>query len=279
MCGIAGFIGEDRSKIERMIACLVHRGPDGNGVWTGSGASLGQARLAILDTSPAGNQPMWNDAKNIVITYNGEIYNYRRLRDSENFQCKTGTDTEVLLKLYEKYGIDFVTKLHGMFALGIYDTRTRTLHLARDTSGIKPLYITYVNNLPHFASEMRSLMSALPTKPALNMGAMSSFIRMQYLPGPATMCEGIESLQPGTTISWKDGKETRKAFRADIRKPFVVPGCKDSMPSHIVAGPGKYCIRMNDDIAPMLSAGFVGSADMSDRISDAKCGRLFTYVM
>jgi len=221
MCGIAGFIGEDRSKIEQMTACLVHRGPDGNAVWTGSGASLGQARLAILDPTPAGDQPMWNESKTIIITYNGEIFNYRRLRESEDLTTKTGTDTEVLLKLYEKHGIDFVQKLQGMFAFAIYDTRTKTLHLSRDESGIKPLYLTYVNGNPHFASEMRALMSALPTKPAINLSAMSAFIRLQYVPGPETMCEGIESLPTGTILSWKDGKETRRSFTADVSKPLI----------------------------------------------------------
>lgn len=221
MCGIAGFIGEDRGKIERMTACLIHRGPDGNAVWTGNGASLGQARLAILDPTPAGAQPMWNDAKTIVITYNGEIFNYRRLRESEGLTCRTGTDTEVLLKLYEKYGIDFVRKLHGMFAFAIYDTRTKTLHLSRDQSGIKPLYLTYVGGVPHFASEMRSLISALPQKPAINLAAMSAFIRLQYVPGPETMCEGIESLPPGAIVSWKDGKETRRTFTADVSSPTI----------------------------------------------------------
>lgn len=221
MCGIAGFIGEDKARIERMTACLVHRGPDGNAVWTGSGASLGQARLAILDPTPAGSQPMWNESKTVVIAYNGEIFNFRRLKESENLVCKTGTDTEVLLKLYEKHGIDFVRKLLGMFAFAIYDTRTSTLHLSRDSSGIKPLYLTYVNGNPHFASEMRSLISVLPTKPAINLSAMSSFIRLQYVPGPETMCEGIESFAPGAILSWKDGKELRRTFKTDISAPTI----------------------------------------------------------
>ncbi len=221
MCGIAGFIGEDRDKIARMTACLVHRGPDGNAVWTGNGASLGHARLAILDPTPQGDQPMWNESETIVIVFNGEIFNYRRLREAEGLICKTGTDTEVLLKLYEKRGIDFVKQLLGMFAFAIYDTRTRTLHLARDESGIKPLYLTYVNGLPHFASEMRSLMSALAQKPAINLRSMSAFIRLQYVPGPETMCVGIESLAPGTIFSWKDGKETRRQFRADAQNPRI----------------------------------------------------------
>lgn len=218
MCGIAGFIGEDKPRIDRMTTALVHRGPDGNAVEVGHGISLGHARLAILDPRQEGNQPMWNDDHAVVIVYNGEIYNYRALRDAEKFDCRTGTDTEVLLKLYEKYGIDCVQYLRGMFAFGLYDTRSHTLHLARDTSGIKPLYVAKINGKTHFASEMRSLMTAFPTKPALNIRSLSHFLRLQYVPGPETMCEGIESLTPGTIVTIKDGTEQRRTF-----SPAVAP--------------------------------------------------------
>lgn len=213
MCGIAGFFGEDKTLIERMTRCLVHRGPDGNETVVSHGASLGHARLAILDPRPVGDQPMWNDGKTVVIVFNGEIFNYRRLIDEERFSCKTGTDTEVLLKLYEKYGMDFVPRLIGMFAFGLYDTRTKTWHLARDSSGIKPLYISYPNGRLHFASEMRSLMSAHSTKPPINMTALSQYLRLQYVPGPQTLCEGIESLPPGTLLEWSEQGETRKSFQ------------------------------------------------------------------
>lgn len=216
MCGIAGFIGEDRGRIERMTKALVHRGPDGNAVYMGHDVSLGHARLAILDPRPDGDQPMWNDAKTIVLVFNGEIYNYQALRSAEKFECRTGTDTEVLLKLYEKYGIDFVQYLRGMFAFGLYDTRSQTLHLARDTSGIKPLYLTSIDGRMHFASEMRSLMTAFKTKPALNMRSLSRYLRLQYVPGPETMCQGIESLTPGTILTIHDNKESRRTFKTAV---------------------------------------------------------------
>ncbi len=212
MCGIAGFSGEDRARIERMTEALVHRGPDGNAVLLTNGAALGHARLAILDPSPLGDQPMWNAAKTVVIVYNGEIYNYRELKTAEKMDCHTGTDTEVLLKLYDKYGIDFVQLLRGMFAFGLYDVQKKEWHLARDSSGIKPLFVAYPEGRLHFASEMRSLMTALGQKPALNMHSLSLYMRLQYVPGPETLCQGIASVPPGTILSRRDGVETRRSF-------------------------------------------------------------------
>ena len=220
MCGITGFTGEDQLRIDRMTNALVHRGPDGNRTLITHGVSLGHARLAILDPSPAGDQPMWNEAKTIVIVYNGEIFNYRELKTAEHMSCRTGTDTEVILKLYEKYGIDCVKLLRGMFAFGLYDTKTRTWHLARDGSGIKPLFISTADGKLHFASEMRSLMAGLPKKPALNLRALSQYMRLQYVPGPETLCEGISSLPRGTILTWKEGKETRQHFETAVTPPI-----------------------------------------------------------
>ncbi len=216
MCGITGFAGEDQARIERMTSALVHRGPDGNATLVTHGVSLGHARLAILDPTAAGDQPMWNKEKTIVIVYNGEIFNYRQLKAAERLECKTGTDTEVLLMLYERYGIDFVRMLRGMFAFGLYDTRTRTWHLARDPSGIKPLFIASPNGQLHFASEMRSLMAGLKTKPDLNLTALSQYLRLQYVPGPETLCTGITSLPRGTILSWREGKETKRSFKTTV---------------------------------------------------------------
>jgi asparagine synthase (glutamine-hydrolysing) len=215
MCGIAGFIGEDRGRIERMTAALVHRGPDGNACHAGNGVSLGHARLAILDPRPEGNQPMWNDARTVAIVYNGEIFNYRELQKQFDFHCKTGTDTEILLKLYEKEGIGFVRRLRGMFAFGLFDSTKRTLFLVRDPSGIKPLYVTYENGNPLFASEMRALMRGMRSKPPLDLTALSLYMRLQYVPGPRTLCQGIESLPPGTVLTWCDGAEKREWMSSD----------------------------------------------------------------
>ncbi len=219
MCGITGFSGDDKNRIEAMTKALVHRGPDGNAVLTTHGVSLGHARLAILDPSSAGAQPMWNERKSVVIVYNGEIFNYRELKTAEKLTCRTGTDTEVMLKLYEKHGIDFVRLLRGMFAFGLYDTEKKTWYLARDESGIKPLFVSYPGGVLHFASEMRALMAGLPKKPELNLGALSHYLRLQYVPGPETLCEGIESLPRGTILEWNEGRETRRHFRSAVSVP------------------------------------------------------------
>lgn len=215
MCGIAGIGKEDPELMKSMVDALSHRGPDGQGIWTGKGASLGHARLAILDPRPAGDQPMWNASHTIGIVYNGEIFNFRELRDEEKLVCRTGTDTEVILQLYERYGMNFVHRLRGMFAFGIFDTRNHSWHLARDTGGIKPLFIAYPQGILAFASEMRALLRIFPTKPTLNMRSLSLYVRLQYVPGPETMCEGIEQLPPGTLLSWKDGKEIRSTFHPE----------------------------------------------------------------
>ncbi len=216
MCGIAGFIGEDRRRIDRMTDALVHRGPDGNARYVGNGVSLGHARLAILDPRPEADQPMWNDEKTVVIVYNGEIYNYRALAQAEKLTCKTTSDTEVILKLYEKYGIDCVKLFRGMFAFGLYDIAKKTLFLSRDGSGIKPLFVSTLGGTLSFASEMRSLMTSLPQKPSLNFKALSNYVRLHYVPGPETLCEGIESLPAGTILTYKNGQEQRRTFRTAV---------------------------------------------------------------
>lgn len=177
------------------------------------------ARLAILDPRPEGNQPMWNADRTIGMVYNGEIFNYRELKEKEGLDCRTGTDTVVILKLYEKHGIECIEKLQGMFAFGLYDTQTHTWYLARDPGGIKPLYYTQEDGNLLFASEVRALLAGLKTKPALNYAALSQYMRLQYVPGPHTLCEGIKSLPPGHLLTWKDGKQSIQSFNTTVFAP------------------------------------------------------------
>lgn len=215
MCGIAGVSGEHPDTIASMVRALRHRGPDGDRCIAEHGASLGHARLAILDPRPEGDQPMWNDDHTIAIVYNGELYNYRELRDQEGFNCTTGTDTEVLLKLYERHGPACLPRLRGMFAFGLYNTRDRSWTLVRDPSGIKPLYVCLEGGMLRFASEVRAILAALPTKPALNLQSLSRYMQLQYVPEPETLCQGIEALPPGSSLTWSDGNVQQSTFSSN----------------------------------------------------------------
>src|SRR3989344_3368803 len=145
MCGITGFRGSGGEEdISRMTNALLHRGPNDQGTFIDRGIGLGHTRLSIIDLSVSGHQPMWNENKNVVIVFNGEIYNFKELKKEFNldkkYRFKSQTDTEVILHLYEELGDKCFEKLDGMFAIAIYDVSTNKIILARDRIGEKPLY-------------------------------------------------------------------------------------------------------------------------------------------
>src|ERR1041385_5078798 len=168
MCGICGIFGQpDPNAVDRMLMRMHHRGPDDIGSYADECVSMGMTRLAILDLSPAGHQPMATSDQNIWIVYNGEVYNFqseRKLLEMQGYEFKSHSDTEVILRLYEKYGDDFLLRLRGMFALAIYDKRhgpgKERLLLARDQFGIKPLLYSKVGNHFLFASEIKALLAS-----------------------------------------------------------------------------------------------------------------------
>jgi asparagine synthase (glutamine-hydrolysing) len=173
MCGICGVYskdGIDRNDVKKMVKILEHRGPDGNGIYSSSNVCLGHTRLAILDLSDKGKQPMFSDDGEAVIVYNGEVYNYIELRkelEDLRYKFHSGTDTEVILKAYLAWGKQCVEKFNGMWAFAIWDERTKELWLARDQFGIKPLYYTEVEGRTYFASEIKALLpfrKAVPDK-------------------------------------------------------------------------------------------------------------------
>jgi asparagine synthase (glutamine-hydrolysing) len=204
MCGICGFVGDaDRNVISAMTATMVHRGPDGGDVQLfpstdGSlPAALGHRRLAIIDPTERGAQPMrygryW-------ITYNGEIYNFPTLRrelETEGHTFKTTCDTEVLLAAYASYGAEMLSRLNGIFAFGIWDTERQELFLARDRLGVKPLYYTWADGVFYFASEIKALLAALPSV-AVSQEAIAEYLTFLWVPDPNTMFDGIYKLPAG----------------------------------------------------------------------------------
>lgn len=218
MCGIAGWLGslpESENYAARMARTLNHRGPDAHGIRSWPGATLVHARLSIIDLSAAGAQPMANEDGTVWTVFNGEIYNHRELRrclENHGHIFRGHSDTEVLPHLYEEEGSDFVNRLRGMFALAIYDTRTRTLILARDRFGIKPLFYAPGKDQLAFASEIRALIELPGIDDRPDRQAIYDFAALFYIPAPETFYVGIRALQPGEMlearldddrVSWK----------------------------------------------------------------------------
>jgi asparagine synthase (glutamine-hydrolysing) len=206
MCGIAGWLGtvpDDELVASRMVEALRHRGPDGHGIKSWPDATLIHTRLSIIDLSPAGAQPMTNEDGTIWTIFNGEIYNHRELRhnlEKRGHIFKGQSDAEVLPHLYEEAGPECISKLRGMFALAIYDTRSRRLLLARDRFGIKPLFYAPGKDRLAFASEIRALLQlpGIDTRP--NRQAIYDFAALFYIPAPESFYTGIRALQPGELI-------------------------------------------------------------------------------
>src|SRR5262245_32147047 len=209
MCGIAGWLGtvDDGELVAaRLVQALRHRGPDSHGIRSWPEATLGHTRLSIIDLSPAGAQPMANEDGTIWTVFNGEIYNHRELRhglEKRGHMFKGHSDTEVLPHLYEEEGSDFVSRLRGMFALAIYDTKTRTLILARDRFGIKPLFYAPGKNRFAFASEIRAVLELPDIDTQLDRQAIYDFAALSYIPAPETFHQGIRALQPGKILEAK----------------------------------------------------------------------------
>ncbi|MDT8420830.1 MAG: asparagine synthase (glutamine-hydrolyzing) [Desulfuromonadales bacterium] len=218
MCGICGYVGDYRPELLASMCCaMVHRGPDDFGVWhdLDSSVGLGHRRLSIIDLSSAGHQPMANRAENIRLSYNGEIYNFKELRNdliSKGYEFRSQSDTEVVLYLYEEYGLKFLTKLNGIFALGIWDERTRKLILARDHAGVKPLYYWQSGNKLFFASEIKALLKVPEIPREVNIEAIPSYLTFLWVPGEETMLRGIRKVEPGQYLLWQEGKIEKETW-------------------------------------------------------------------
>jgi len=202
MCGIAGVAGPGvtgvRVPVERMLAALVHRGPDSSGVTEGDGWAIGARRLAIIDLE-TGDQPVGNEGGEVQAVLNGEIYNYRELREglaARGHRLRSAGDTEVLVHLWEELGPEMLGRLRGMFALAVFDTRQRTLFLARDRVGKKPLYWARLGGRLLFASELKALRAALPARPALDRRALAAFLAFGFVPEGQCILQGVEKLPP-----------------------------------------------------------------------------------
>jgi asparagine synthase (glutamine-hydrolysing) len=215
MCGIAGLVNVHNDPVEESVVRgmtdrMRHRGPDDGGVQIVSGpaasglcAGLGHRRLSIIDLSPLGHQPMANEDRTVWITFNGEIYNYKTLRNdliSKGHRFRSESDTEVIIHGYEEYKEKICEKINGMFAFGIWDARAGSLLLARDRFGKKPLYYRHAERGFSFASELKSFLSVPGFRPQLDLRSLSRYLAYEYVPVPHSIYKGVNKLPPGSFL-------------------------------------------------------------------------------
>ena len=219
MCGIAGIVNfngrpVDARELGAMNDALIHRGPDGEGTFREGNIGLAHRRLAIIDPR-LGAQPIFNDDRTVVLSYNGEVYNYREIRDelTDGFDFRTESDTEVVLRAYEKWGMACLERFRGMFACALYDGRSGVLYLVRDRLGIKPLYYCHTNDRLLFSSELAPLLKAdVPRE--IDPEAVAGYFRYQYVPTPATIYKDVRKLEPGhfLEVNVRDGSVVDRRY-------------------------------------------------------------------
>jgi len=290
MCGIAGVVAAGRpldnaSAVGRRLgAALAHRGPDGEGLWASSSGDvlLVHRRLAIIDPGPGGAQPMTSPDGRHRIVFNGEIYNYRELRgqaESRGATFRSGSDTEVLLDLVVREGVAGLVRVRGMFAFACWDERERTLLLARDRFGIKPLYAAVTPDRIAFASELAALRAASLVDGRPSAAGVLGFLSWGSVIPPLTWQRGVEMLPPGGWCTWRDGAMARGVF-ADVRDVYcarstpalseaayredVGAAFRDSVRAHLVADVpvGVFLSGGIDSGAIVSAASSGGAADL-----------------
>jgi asparagine synthase (glutamine-hydrolysing) len=287
VCGIAGILNFDgspvlREEIGAMVAAEAHRGPDAEGIRTDGPVGIGHRRLSIIDLEHGG-QPMASEDGGLRITFNGEIYNFRELRadlESRGHRFRTRSDTEVVLHAYAEYGDDCVLRLRGMFAFGIVDERARRIFLARDHFGIKPLVYSVGPRRFAFASEIRALKPAAGSGLELDLAAVDSYLKLQYIPAPASVYRQIRKLSPAHRMSvafdggisgpepyWRPGFRSAQAGSEAERVEALVEALSESVRAHLVA---------DVPVGAFLSGGVDSSAVVAFMAQHAE-GRIRTF--
>jgi asparagine synthase (glutamine-hydrolysing) len=218
MCGIAGMITSDpEQRIKHALAAIEHRGRDDEGVFIsaelagGLKACLGHRRLSIIDTSPAGHQPMFTEDGRYAVVLNGEIYNYRDIRkelESSGEVFTTQSDTEVLVKAFRKWGTNCLNKLNGMFAFALWDDIEKELTLVRDRAGIKPVYYAELGGSFAFASEAKAILATGLVQAEMDLEGLDQYLTFLWTPDPQTIFKGIKKLPPAHFLRWKNGEVT-----------------------------------------------------------------------
>jgi asparagine synthase (glutamine-hydrolysing) len=251
MCGIVGVChlkGEpvESNLLKRMTDAIAHRGPDGEGHYVEGAVGLGHRRLAVIDLTPAARQPMASEDGKVIVTYNGEIYNFQRLRvelEAIGYWFHSRSDTEVLLHAYEEWGVECVSRFNGMFAFGVYDRRSNEIVLARDRYGVKPLYWYHRNGVFLFASEIKALLQYPRVARAVDYRALNEYFSFQNIFTDRTLFQDIRLLPPGTTLRLPiaEGAEPKLTRYWDFPRPdpgvnASIDACADQLHNLLVHG-------------------------------------------
>ena len=217
MCGIVGGVGVNAPSallLDAQLKSIEHRGPDDSGTYRSNGVSLGMCRLAIVEIA-AGKQPAADASEKIHIVWNGEVYNYRELRselEQRGIYCRDSSESEVIINLYLEFGLDFINKLNGMFAIAIHDARDNSIHLIRDRMGKKPLWIsTLVDGTLFFASEVRALLLVRPDR-TLRTEMVAEVMQYGYINSPNSAFNEISQVEPASVLTWHQGKIESKRY-------------------------------------------------------------------
>jgi asparagine synthase (glutamine-hydrolysing) len=285
LCGIAGFTHKDRSvpkaRIEAATKCLVHRGPDQQGVFDSADVSLGAVRLKIIDLSPLGNQPMHSEDGDKVIVFNGEIYNHHEVRaelEALGHIFKSHCDTEVVLRAFLQWDTQALQRLRGMFGLAIWTESSKRLVLARDRMGIKPLYYHRAGQDLYFGSELKAILVHPEIERRINMDGLNCYLRLNWVPSPHTLIAGIDKLPPGHMLEWRNGKITIEQYwktKTDSAKDWTLESAKEELDSLLQKSVAEHMV--SDVPLGIWASGGIDSSTILHYATQATSNKLKTF--
>ncbi|NQU25386.1 MAG: asparagine synthase (glutamine-hydrolyzing) [Candidatus Nealsonbacteria bacterium] len=279
MCGIVGvydYCGKPHAirtdVFDRMVDSLAHRGPDGRGTWHDDGIALGHRRLAILDPTPAGAQPMRDPQRSLVVTYNGEIYNFRQLRDelsAHGHRFRTNCDTEVLLAAYAEWGTEAVSRLNGIFAFALWDAPRRRLWMARDRLGVKPLCYSFQGGVFRFASEVKALLADPEFRRRPSPAGMDAFLSFGFVPAPLSAFADVAQLPPASELLIENGaSKLRQYWRPSMAEvPCSSAEAQEQFAHHIHEAVSRQMVA-DVPLGGFLSGGIDSAAVVSEMAAD-----------
>jgi asparagine synthase (glutamine-hydrolysing) len=284
VCGISGYTHRggvfNPSAIKESTDRLIHRGPDQQGTFESTDVSLGAVRLKIIDLE-AGAQPFFSDDRKTVLVFNGEIYNYRELRQelrALGHHFSTHCDTEVLLRAFLQWDTDCFRRLRGMFAAAFWNVDQRRLVLVRDRVGIKPLYVCRLQDDIYFGSELKAILFHPGIPRRLDLRALHHYLAMNYVPGPFTLIEGIQKLRPGHFLEWRDGlvlEEQYWKLPCSQNENWTLPDAQDALEDLLKQSMQDHLI--SDVPVGIWLSGGIDSSALLHYASEASTKRLNTF--